>query len=98
MSDRSVYMVSYDICDATRLRKVHALLRGYGDAVQYSVFLCELNKRERVELQDKLEQRIHHREDQVLFIDVGPVAGRGTVAVSSIGRAAPRSERGPVVL
>ncbi|MCA9579140.1 MAG: CRISPR-associated endonuclease Cas2 [Myxococcales bacterium] len=98
MSERSVYVVSYDICEPGRLRKVHALLRGYGDAVQYSVFLCELSKRERVELQDKLEQRIHHREDQVLFVDVGPVAGRGALAISSLGRATPRSERGPVVL
>ncbi|MDR1568783.1 MAG: CRISPR-associated endonuclease Cas2, partial [Streptococcaceae bacterium] len=38
------YLVSYDISDDTRLRKVHKLLKGYGTRWQRSVFFCKLKE------------------------------------------------------
>ncbi|HIB65620.1 MAG TPA: CRISPR-associated endonuclease Cas2, partial [Phycisphaerales bacterium] len=36
------FLVTYDICDPARLRKVHKIMLGHGQAIQYSVFRCFL--------------------------------------------------------
>ncbi len=84
---RQVYMVTYDISDPKRLRKVFKLMQGYGEHLQLSVFRCELNPRELLELKARLSDRIHHTEDQVLFVDVGPTEGHGSTCVTALGRA-----------
>lgn len=94
---RQTYIVSYDISDPKRLRKVYQLLRGYGDHLQLSVFHCELNPRELVELRTRLVDIIHTAADQVLFVDVGPVEGRGDKAIHAIGRAYTQAERHAIV-
>ena len=38
------YLVSYDICDPKRLRKVARSLEGFGVRLQYSVFECPLDE------------------------------------------------------
>jgi CRISPR-associated protein Cas2 len=83
---RQAYVVTYDVCDPKRLRKVYKLMCGYGDHLQLSVFRCELNKRELVELRGRLGALINHQEDQVLFVDIGPVEGRGEGSISAVGR------------
>ena len=83
---RTRYIVCYDIAEAARLRRVHSFLRGFGEWMQFSIFSCELNERERVTVGAGLEQLINAAEDQVLFIDVGPVEGRAGPAVESLGR------------
>jgi CRISPR-associated protein Cas2 len=83
---RQAFVVTYDISDPKRLRRVFKIMRGYGEHLQLSVFRCELNKRELVELRAELADVIHHDEDQVLFVDIGPVEGRGTGSISGIGR------------
>lgn len=83
---RQTYIVSYDISDDKRLRKVFKTMRGWGNHLQYSVFRCELNRREVIELQTALRDIIHHEQDQVMFVDVGPVDGRAAEAISAIGR------------
>lgn len=83
---RQTYIVTYDICDPKRLRRVFKTLRGYGDHLQLSVFRCELNHRELVELRAELGTIINHDEDQVLFVDVGPVEGRGSTSIAAIGK------------
>lgn len=83
---RQAYIVTYDICHPKRLRKVFKLMQGYGDHLQLSVFRCELDKREVVELRAKLAAVIHHGEDQVLFVDIGPVEGRGSGSISALGK------------
>lgn len=35
---RQWYLVSYDVRESRRLRRVHKWLRGYGEPIQYSVF------------------------------------------------------------
>ncbi len=95
---RQTYIVSYDISDAKRLRKVFKLMKGYGDHVQLSVFRCELTHRALVELRTRLGGIIHHRDDQVLFVDVGPEEGRGSGAISAMGRAYTPPQRCAVVV
>jgi len=83
---RQTYIVCYDVGCPKRWRSVFKTMRGYGDSVQYSVFRCELTKREMVDLREKLRGMIHHGEDRVLFVDVGPSEGRGKAGIWSMGR------------
>jgi CRISPR-associated protein Cas2 len=82
---RLAYIVTYDICDDQRLRRVFKLMRGHGDHLQLSVFRCELSDRERIELMAKLTQEIKHDEDQVLFFPLGPAGGEKEQAILSLG-------------
>jgi len=95
---RQAYVVTYDICHAKRLRKVFKLMRGYGEHLQLSVFRCELSKRELVELRGELAKLINHAEDQVLFVDIGPVEGRGDGSISALGLPYVPPERRAVVV
>jgi CRISPR-associated protein Cas2 len=94
---RQAYIVTYDVSDAKRLRRVYRVMRGYGRHLQLSVFQCELDARERVELGVKLREEINHDEDQVLFVDLGPAEGRGAVSIESLGRAYAPQERRVVI-
>jgi len=80
------WLVCYDVSDPARLRKVYRTLRGWGEWVQLSIFRCELSEREKVRLRGELDEVIHHDEDQVLFVDLGPAEGRGASAIESLGR------------
>lgn len=83
---RNRYIVSYDISDPQRLRQVHRTVRGFGEALQYSVFSCDLTRAERMLLIEALTEVINHREDQVMLIDLGPSEGRGRESIETIGR------------
>ncbi|MBK8219275.1 MAG: CRISPR-associated endonuclease Cas2 [Myxococcales bacterium] len=95
---RQAFIVSYDVSHPKRLRKVFRVLRGFGDHVQLSVFRCELSARELVELRARLAAEIDHREDQVLFVDVGPVEGRGSTSITALGKAYTVPERCAIVV
>lgn len=74
---RQVYLISYDVADPKRLRKVHKVMQGHGDPLQYSVFRCELNELELQGLQAKLWPLLKLSEDRVMVVDLGPIGGRG---------------------
>lgn len=95
---RHTYVVSYDVSDPKRLRHVFKTMRGYGDHLQLSVFRCDLSARELVELRAKLSTIIHHTEDQVLFVHVGPSEGRVMGAFSTMGRPHVETERAAIVV
>ena len=73
---RSHYLVCYDICDPVRLRRVHKTMRDYGEGIQLSVFLCQLTDSDRAQLERRLLDVIQQREDQVLFVKLGPADGQ----------------------
>jgi CRISPR-associated protein Cas2 len=83
---RTSYLVCYDICDDKRLRRVFKLMRGYGDHLQYSVFECQLTSMDLVRLRSELSRIIHHTEDQVLFVSLGPAEGRGDRVITALGK------------
>ncbi|MCC6873343.1 MAG: CRISPR-associated endonuclease Cas2 [Sandaracinaceae bacterium] len=95
---RQTYVVTYDICEPGRLRRVYRIMLGYGEHLQYSVFRCELNAMELVELKDRLGRVIHHTVDQVLFVDVGPAGGRSKEAFSAIGKAYAYEEQRAIIV
>lgn len=83
---RTTYLVCYDICDDKRLRRVYKTMRGWGNHIQYSVFECSLTALSLAQLTRELKEIIHHREDQVLFVNLGPEEGRGDRVISALGK------------
>ena len=59
------YLVCYDIRDPKRLRRVHRCMRDWGLRLQYSVFYCRLNRRQRKGMVAALAQQIHTQRDDV---------------------------------
>lgn len=73
MATRRRYLVAYDISDPARLRAVHKKAKAYGYALQYSVFICDLTDAELVRAKWAFSDVIHHREDRLVFVDLGDV-------------------------
>lgn len=83
---RTSYLVCYDIADEKRLRKVFQTMRGFGDHLQYSVFECQLTPTDLARCRMELSEIIHHKEDQVLFVNLGPSEGRGDRVITALGK------------
>jgi len=60
-------VVSYDVTDDKRRRKVMKAMEGFGQRVQYSVFECHLEPRDIARMHQKLRKLINLREDDIRF-------------------------------
>lgn len=85
MAGRLRYLLTYDIRDPKRLRRVHKLAKAWGDPLQYSVFVCDLTKVELVEMRRHLIELMKLDEDSVSVFDLGPPDGRGLKCIEFIG-------------
>ena len=83
---RKIFLVTYDIADDKRLRKVFKTMRNWGDHLQYSVFECQLNPSDLTRLKAELSEIINYAHDQVLFVDLGPASGRGERVIEALGQ------------
>lgn len=61
------WVVSYDITDDKRRRKIVKILEGYGRRVQYSVFECDLDDLKTSRLELSLLKEIDEKEDDIRF-------------------------------
>jgi len=95
---RRCYLVCYDIRNPKRLRRVHKVLKGYGEAWQFSVFFCVLKDIDRVRLQTDLEQQMNLKEDQTMILDFGPNEEEARKAATVIGQSLPDRDSGIVVV
>jgi len=82
---RKRYIVSYDVADPKRLRKVARVAEGFGYRLQYSVFECLLDPLRLEEMKASLRDQIHHTEDQVLFISLGNKRADSSLAIEALG-------------
>lgn len=98
MNGRNIFLLCYDIADPRRLRRVFKVAKGFGVAMQYSVFRCALSPSDVILLMEKLEAEIHHREDQIMLVDLGPENGRAEHVIRTLGRALARIPEGPVII
>lgn len=64
-NETTLYIVSYDIPDDRRRTRVHSALQGYGTWVQFSVFECFLDRKQRMKLEARLLKEINQKEDTV---------------------------------
>jgi len=83
---RKRFLVTYDVSDDKRRTQIFKTLYAYGDHAQYSVFFCELNAREYVELCSKLRRVLHDKEDQILILDLGAAANPLDAGLQCLGR------------
>jgi CRISPR-associated protein Cas2 len=60
-------VVSYDIPDNKRRRKIMKTMEGFGYRAQYSVFECRLTAQQLARLRERLEALIVEEQDDVRF-------------------------------
>ncbi|HXE52052.1 MAG TPA: CRISPR-associated endonuclease Cas2 [Tepidisphaeraceae bacterium] len=95
---RRCYLVTYDIRDPKRWRKVFKIMKGHGEHWQYSVFFCVLRDIDRVRMQAHLEEHMNLKEDQALILDLGPNEEAAREAATTLGPALPQARGGMVVV
>lgn len=83
---RRRYLVAYDVSDAGRLRRTFRVMNGFGDAVQYSVFVCDLSDVERQLMRERLSAVINLKLNRVLIVDLGVTESRLAASFDVIGR------------
>jgi CRISPR-associated protein Cas2 len=98
MSQRTTYIVCYDISDPRRLRRVYQTMRGYGERLQLSVFRCDLTPGDKVSLLAELDDIVHHGEDQVMLVPLGPPDGIHATQFETLGRPLVHFERQAIVV
>lgn len=90
-NESMLYVVSYDIPNDRRRTRVHSALTSFGTWVQYSVFECFLDHKQRILLEARLLKEIHQREDTVRIYGL---CGACTPRVEVLGRGeVPREEQ-----
>ncbi len=95
---RNRILVTYDIADDKRLKKVFKKMKSFGLHLQFSVFECDLSAREVAVMHAAIDCLLNHSEDQVLLVDLGPSEGRGGKCIRALGRPYSPIERKPVVV
>lgn len=86
MAARTRYLLTYDISDPARLRRVHQIAKRFGYALQYSVFLCDLDQVGLIALRERLRATIHTREDRISIFALGPAGSEQAACVVQLGR------------
>lgn len=67
MSNKQWHLITYDVRDAKRLRKVARLLEGFGTRIQYSVFRCRLDRAALEKLHWQLNQIMDDVDDLLVM-------------------------------
>ncbi len=81
MSQKNWYVISYDISDPKRWKKVHKRLKGYGRRLQFSIFRCRLTKIEVEKLRWELEKDLS-TDDKLLILSVCERCENKTVSLN----------------
>ena len=97
MREEHLYIVTYDIGNPKRWRRVFKVMNGFGEWLQFSVFQCRMSIRRQAELVAVLDGIIHHDDDHVLLIDLGPADGV-VPRVISLGKNFEPVARDPIII
>ncbi len=97
MVEERLYIITYDIADERRGRRVFRLMQGYGQWLQLSVFQCRLTAQRRAALATRLDAVIHGKDDHVLILDLGP-ADKVHPRVESLGKTFEAASRTAIVI
>jgi len=92
-----LFVVSYDISEPKRWRRVFKIMKGYGAWLQLSVFQCRLTRMRMLQLEARLGEVINLQEDHVLLLDIGP-AENMKPRVRSLGKRFEAVEREAVIV
>lgn len=86
---RYLILVSYDVRDRKRLHHVNVRMKGFGEPLQYSVFLCNLDERGLLLLRATLEEEMNLIEDRAVIANLGPVDGTSKDRLVFVGQRVP---------
>lgn len=64
------YLITYDIENDKRRKKISDELEAFGYRVNYSVFECELNQTKLRKLREKIEEILDEKYDSVRFYHI----------------------------
>lgn len=95
---RRCFLVCYDVRDDKRLRRIHKLMKAYGEPWQYSVFYCTLKSIDRVRLENAAREILNLKEDQLLIVDLGGNEEAARESATVLGPGLPEAESGVVVI
>lgn len=91
MAQKHWHLITYDVRDPKRLRRVAKKLEGYGTRIQYSVFRCRLDRISLEKLHWELNQILDKTDDLLVIPLCGECAGQ--VPCHSTGDQSSWSER-----
>lgn len=97
MAEERLYIVTYDISDQKRWRRVFKIMKGYGQWLQLSVFQCRLTARRRADMAARLDRSIKSSDDHIIIVDVGP-ADRIDPRVESLGKTFQLARREAIII
>lgn len=92
-----LYIITYDVRDRKRWRRLFKVMNGRGEWLQLSVFQARLSRRGLAELKEAVSSVIKHDEDHVVVLDLGP-ADEVKPRVSSLGKAFTPVTRRPIIV
>ena len=92
------YLIAYDIGDDKRRSQVARILQGYGDRVQYSVFVVDIKPAKIVRLKAELAAILDSQVDSVLVGDLGQVSDAAKRHFEYVGRMRPVTDRDSFVI
>ena len=96
---RRRYLFCYDIRDSRRLRQTHRIAREHGDALQYSVFICDLSAAERIQMMDAFRDVLDQTVDSIAVFDLGATqTDEKAQVVDRLGPQPPLPHGGPTVV
>lgn len=100
MSRRDVrrFLVTYDVPDDGRRLRVAKVLQGFGDRVQYSVFVVDAAEVKARRMRRALEQTMVADADSVLICDLGPAADVEGTRFVVLGRERPITDADSFIL
>lgn len=91
------FIVTYDVSDPKRWRRVFNTMKSFGAWLQLSVFQCVLSPIRVKRMEYALREIIKEGEDHVLIIDLGPAANVRPRFVS-LGKTFQILERRPTIV
>lgn len=71
---RTRYLLCYDVRNAVRLRRTAKVAEMWGERLEYSIFVCDLDRVERARLEAALRDVLNLTVDRVFLVDLGPPA------------------------
>ena len=92
-----LYLVTYDISNRKRWRRVFKTLSRWGEHRQLSVFLCRLRPSAMACLQERLAGLIAAHEDRLMVVELGP-AHSASLQVRTTGPVGILAPPAPVVV
>ena len=97
MRNEHLYIVTYDIADPKRWRRVFRVMEGFGEWLQLSVCQCRLTAQRHAELIALLDGIIHHDHDHVILVDIG-IADQLAPGIVSLGKAYEPLQRAAIIV